>query len=244
MLLYTSYVNEAESRSSSTPDPEYTPRPAWHQLFKTTEGRILLLGIAIAFVGLVVMGLIAFWSPQSSRMIGAMTFSNIVLGRAVSMSIGYAGGYGHAMVISVNIWVETVLVLLFYPVFVFSMRKLVEFPSLKRFLEHTQEAATYHRDKVRRYGIIGLFIFVWFPFWMTGPVVGSAIGYLLGFPAWLTVSVVLTGTYIAMVGWAYLLFGLYTRAAVFGPWAPALIVALIILMIVAGYWLNWRGKSK
>lgn len=237
-------MNEAETRSSSTPDPENTPRPAWHQLFKTTEGRILLLGIAIAFVGLVVMGLIAFWSPQSSRMIGAMTFSNIVLGRAVSMSIGYAGGYGHAMVISVNIWVETVLVLLFYPVFVFSMRKLVEFPSLKRFLERTHETARYHRDKVRRYGIIGLFIFVWFPFWMTGPVVGSAIGYLLGFPAWLTVSVVLTGTYIAMVGWGYLLFGLYNRAAVFGPWAPALIVGLIIIMVVAGYWVNWRGKSK
>ena len=244
MLLYTSSVSEVETMSSTTTGPESTPRPAWRHLFKTTEGRILLLGIAIAFVGLVVMGLVAFWSPQSSRIIGAMTFSNIVFGRAVSMSIGYAAGYGHAIVIAVNIWVETVLVLLFYPVFVFSMRKLVEFPSLKRFLEHTQEAATYQRDKVRRYGIIGLFVFVWFPFWMTGPVIGSAIGYLLGFNSWLTVSVVLAGTYIAMGGWAYLLFNLHSRAAVFAPWAPALIVGLIILMIIAGYWLNRRGKSK
>ena len=190
------------------------------------------------------MGLVAFWSPESSRMIGAMTFSNIIFGRAVAMSIGYAAGYGHAIVIAVNIWVETVLVLLFYPVFVFSMRKLVEFPRLKRILERTHEAAERHRDKVRRYGIIGLFTFVWFPFWMTGPVVGSAIGYLLGFTAWLTISVVLAGTYIAMGGWAYLLFGLHTRAAVFGPWAPALIVVLIILMVVAGYWLNRHGKKK
>ncbi|NNF95923.1 MAG: small multi-drug export protein, partial [Halobacteria archaeon] len=207
-------------------------------MFKTTEGRILLLGIAIALVGLLVMGLIAFWSPQTSRMIGAMTFTNITLGRAVSMSIGYAGGYGHALVVPVNIWVETVLVLLFYPVFVFSMRKLVVLPSLKRFLERTQAAAEHHRDKVRRYGIIGLFAFVWFPFWMTGPVVGSAIGYLLGFPAWLTVSVVLAGTYIAMGGWAYLLFGLHTRATVFGPWAPILVVCLIMLFVLACYWLN------
>jgi len=243
-LLYTSSVNEVEIRPTPTTAPEHPPRPAWRQLFKTTEGRILLLGIATAFVGLIVMGLVAFWSPQSSRMIGAMTFSNIVFGRAVSMSIGYAGGYGHAIVISVNIWVETVLVLLFYPVFVFSMRKLVEFPSLKRFLERTREAAEHHRDKVRRYGIIGLFAFVWFPFWMTGPVVGSAIGYLLGFPTWLTISVVLAGTYIAMGGWAYLLFGLQTRAAVFGPWAPVMIVGLIILMIVAGYWLNRHEKKE
>ena len=243
-LLYTSSVNEVEIRPTPTTAPEHPSRPAWRQLFKTTEGRILLLGIATAFVGLIVMGLVAFWSPQTSRIIGAMTFSNIVFGRAVSMSIGYAGGYGHAIVISVNIWVETIMVLLFYPVFVFSMRKLVEFPSLKRFLERTRKAAEHHRDKVRRYGIIGLFAFVWFPFWMTGPVVGSAIGYLLGFPAWLTLSVVLAGTYIAMGGWAYLLFGLHTRAAVFGPWAPAMIVGLIILMIVAGYWLNRHEKKE
>ena len=233
-----------ENRPEATTVPEDTPRPAWRVLFKTTEGRILLLGIATALVGLIAMGVVAFWSPQTSRMIGAMTFSNIVFGRAVGMSIGYAGGYGHTIVIAVNIWVETVLVLLFYPIFVFSMRKLVEFPSLKRFLERTRKAAERHRDKVRRYGIIGLFAFVWFPFWMTGPVVGSAIGYLLGFPAWLTVTVVLAGTYIAMGGWAYLLFGLQTRAAVFGPWAPALIVGLIILMIVAGYWLNRHGKNE
>ena len=189
------------------------------------------------------MGLFAFWSPETSRMIGAMTFFNIVFGRIVSMSIGYAGGYGHTLVIPVNMWVESVLVLLFYPIFVFSMRKLVVFTKLKRFLERTRTAAEHHHDKVRRYGIVGLFIFVWFPFWMTGPVVGSAIGYLLGFPAWLTISVVLSGTYLAMGGWAYLMFGIHTRAAMFGPWAPALVVILIILFVRAGYWLNRHGKN-
>ena len=203
----------------------------------------MLLGIAVALIGLIIMGLIAFRSPQTSHMIGAMSFFNIIFGRAVSMSIGYAGGYGHTLVVVVNMWVETVLVLLFYPVFVFSMRKLVVFPRLKRFLERTRAAAEHHHDKVRRYGIAGLFIFVWFPFWMTGPVVGSAIGYLLGFPSWLTLSVVLTGTYIAMAGWAYLMFDLHSRAAVFAPWAPALIVGLLILAVLAGYWLNRHGKK-
>ena len=225
------------------PAVERPPRPAWRKLFRTTEGRILLLGIAIALAGLIGMGVVAFWSPQTSEMMGAMSFTNLILGTVVAMSIGYTSGYGHALVIPVNMWVETVVVLLFYPVFVLSMRKLVEFPRLKRFLERTQGAAERHHDKVRRYGIAGLFIFVWFPFWMTGPVVGSVIGYLLGFPAWLTLSVVLAGTFMTMVCWAYLLFGLYTRAADFGPWAPVLIVGLIILIILAVYWLNRRGKN-
>lgn len=225
-------MNQKASKRSS--------RPAWRQLFKTTEGHILLLGIVIALLGLIVMGLFTFWSPQTSRMIGTMSFTNLFFGRAVSISIGYAGGHGHALVVLVNIWMETVLVLLFYPVFVFSMQKLVVFPRLKGFLERTRDAAERHRVKVHRYGIIGLFTFVWFPFWMTGPVVGSAIGYLLGFPAWLTLSVVLTGTYLAMGGWAYALFNLHTRAVAFAPWAPVLIIGLIILFVLAGYWLNRR----
>lgn len=223
-------------------ESSHPSRHTWRPLFRTTEGHILLLGILVAALGLIVMGLFAIWSPHTSRMIGAMSFTNLVFGRAVSISIGYAGGYGHTLVVLVNIWVETVLVLLFYPIFVFSMQKLVVLPRLKHFLERTRAAAERHHVKVRRYGIIGLFVFVWFPFWMTGPVVGSAIGYLLGFPAWLTVSVVLIGTYLAMGGWAYVLYGLHTQAVGLGSWAPALIIGLVMLFVLAGYWLNRRGR--
>ncbi|MEJ2554199.1 MAG: small multi-drug export protein [Gammaproteobacteria bacterium] len=202
-----------------------------------------MLGIGIALLGLIVMGVVAFWSLPASGMIGTMAVTNIIFGRAVSMSIGYADSYGPTIVLAVNMWVETVLVLLFYPVFVFSVRKLVEFPRLKRVLERTQAAAERHHDKVRRYGLVGLFFFVWIPFWMTGPVVGSAIGYLLGFPTWLTLLAVLAGTYAAMVAWAYLLFDIYTRAATFAPWAPIVIIVLIILIIAASNWLNRHGKK-
>ena len=226
------------------PNRESPARPVWRRLFRTPEGHILLLGIAVAIAGLVVMGMLTFWSPETARIFGAMTFFNIVFGRIVSMSIGYAGGFGHELVIPVNMWVETVLVLLFYPVFVFSMRKLVVFRRLKRFLARTRAAAERHHDKVRRYGIAGLFVFVWFPFWMTGPVVGSAIGFLLGFRPWLTISVVLTGTYLAMGGWAYIMFGVHSHAALFGPWAPVLLIVLIILFVLAGYWLNHHGREQ
>jgi uncharacterized membrane protein len=219
-------------------------KPVWRQLFRTAEGRILLLGIAIALAGLITMGVVAFWSPQTSRMMGAMSFADMMFGSIVSMSIGYAAGYGHTLVVPVIMWVESVMVLLFYPLFVFSMRKLVEFPRLKHFLERPQAAAERNHDRVRRYGIAGLFVFVWFPFWMTGPVVGSAIGYLLGLPAGVTLTVVLAGTFVAIGGWAYLLFALYTRAAVFAPWAPILIISLIILVIVAVDLIDRRAKNR
>ena len=235
-------MNELEKRADKLTEDSITK--SWRELLQTSEGRILLLGIALALTGLIIMAVLAFWSPATSQMIGTMTVFNIVFGRAVSMSIGYAGGFGHSLVVPVNMWAETVLVLLFYPIFVFSMNRLVVFPKLKRFLTHAHEAAERHYDKVHRYGIIGLFIFVWFPFWMTGPVIGSAIGYLLGFSSWLTLSVVLIGTYIARAGWAYVMFSINTQAAIFGPWAPAMIIGLLIAFVVAGHLLSRHDKNE
>ncbi len=227
-----------------TPTVERPPKPVWRQLFKTVELHIFLLGIAIAIAGILVMAAVAFWSPETSEIMGAMSFTSLTFGTVVSMSIGYAAGYGHALVIAVNMWMETVVVMLFYPAFVLSVRKLVVFPRLKHFLERTQAAAERHQDTVSRYGIIGLFIFVATPFWMTGPVVGSIIGYMLGFPAWLTLTVVIAGTFMTLLIWAYLLFGLFTRAAEFGPWAAVIIIGLIMLVTSAAYLFERRGRNR
>lgn len=218
-------------------------RMVWSRIFAgSTEGKILLSGVALTILGLVSMLLVAIWDPTMSRIIGVMAFTNISVGRAVSMSIGYASGQGHGLVLAVNMVTETILVLLFYPLFVFSVKKLISLDWIKNLLERTHAAARKHEGKVRKYGIVGLFTFVWFPFWMTGPVVGSAIGYLLGFPAWLTLAAVLAGTYVAMVAWAFFLFDLQKRAAAWGEWAPLVIIGMLIAVVLIGY-LFHRNKE-
>jgi len=47
-----------------------------------------------------------------------------------------------------------------------------------------------------------------------------------------------------MSAWGWLLFDLHTRAAIFGPWAPALIVGIFILIVLASYWLNRSRKAR
>lgn len=218
-------------------------RMVWSRIFTgSTEGKILLSGIVLTGLGLASMLLVAIWDPIMSRIIGVMAFTNIAVGRAVSMSIGYAAGQGHGLVLAVNMVTETILVLLFYPLFVFSVNKLISLEWIKNLLERTHEAAAKHEGKVRKYGIVGLFTFVWFPFWMTGPVVGSAIGYLLGFPAWLTLVAVLAGTYVAMVAWAFFLFDIQKRAAAWGEWAPLVIIGMLVAVVLIGY-LFHRNKE-
>lgn len=162
-----------------------------------------------------------------------MTVSHIFFGRIAGISFGYTMGLGHFPVVSINILIETFLVMLFYPLFVFGLRKLVVFPSLGKLMDRTHRAAETHREKIERYGYIGLFLFVWFPFWMTGPLVGCTIGFILGMNPWTNLSVVLGGTYMAVCTYSLLLKGVYDRVQQWGPWA-AIIILSIIMVIFGG----------
>jgi uncharacterized membrane protein len=218
-------VNEANSKQT-------------HQfketLLTSPEGRILLIGVALAFIYTLWLVIKLFTSPEESQILIGMTAFDILFGRAPAMAFGYELGLGHAMVITVCIIIETILVLIFYPLFVFSWRHLLVIKWLRNMLDRLHKSAETHKDKVQRYGIIGLFVFVWLPFWMTGPVVGCIIGFLLGLKARFNIPVVLAGTYVAIFGWAFFLRRLLDRVASYSSYAPMVIFTLLIVIIILG----------
>jgi hypothetical protein len=93
---------------------------------------------------------------------------------------------------------------------------------------------------VRKFGIAGLFVFVFLPFWMTGPVVGAIIGFLIGLRAWVNMGVVLVATYVAIGVWALLLNELSAWAATVNRFAPYALFLAIVLIAVAMYLLHRR----
>jgi uncharacterized membrane protein len=216
------------------------------RLFATSEIRILAVGLLLAILYAGWMGLGCVGVTQKSQVFMAMTATQVVFGRAAGMSFGYAAGFDQSLVIPAAMVLETILVLLFYPLFVLSWRSLLVIPALKRFMERTHRSAEAHHVTIHRFGIPGLMFFVWFPFWMTGPVVGCAIGFLLGLRSWLTLTVVLSGTYLAIGSWAVILRKIHQRVAAYNPYAPIFLVgiAMVILLMVCGFrMLRRTGRS-
>lgn len=214
----------------------------WRRIFGSLEGLILAIGILSALLGLSLIGVLAIWSPELSGIIGSMVFSNLMLGRSISLLIGYAAGQGHFLVISVNLLTEAILVLLFFPLFVFSLNKLPLFPKLQNLIGRVHRQAEKHQDWVQRYGVIGIFLLVFFPFWMTGPVIGCALGCLIGLRPLVNLITVLSGTFLAMLAWAWVLYSLHTQATLFGSWGLLLLFGVLLAIAVAGYWFNTRRK--
>jgi uncharacterized membrane protein len=146
------------------------------------------------------------------------------------MSFGYASGLDHAHVVPLNILIETIQVLVVYPLFVLSTRQLIRLHALQPFIARIHRAAASRGGMVRKFGIAGLFVFVFAPFWMTGPVVGAIIGFLIGLRPWVNLAVVLGATYVAIGVWALLLNELNIWAATFNRFAPyALFLAIVFI---------------
>lgn len=217
-------------------------RRAW--LLVSAEGQFLIAGVTLAF--LLVLALGVGWHLFPDRFLSylAMTSLTFFIGPATGMAFGYAAGFTHMQVVPLNMLVETIQVLIVYPLFALSWRQLIELRRLKPYVVRMQGAAESHRDKVRKFGIVGLFIFVFVPFWMTGPVVGSIIGFMIGLRPWVNVVVVLFGTYVATVLWALLLNELSAWAATVNRLAPYALVVAIVLLVAAGHlWQRRRAQS-
>lgn len=212
-------------------------------LWTSPEGRLLLIGVVVALAYTIWLVTKVLLAPEESQFLVGMTATTLVFGRAAGLAFGYSVGLTQRVIVPITMTVETFHVLVFYPLFVFSWRHLLVLKPLKNIFERIHEVAEIHKGKIQRYGIIGLFAFVWFPFWMTGPVVGCVIGFLLGLPVWLNMTTVLLGTYVAIVGWAFFLRKVHEKVASYDPYAAMVLVLVLIAVIVVGHVLR-RAPSK
>jgi len=202
-------------------------------LFASTEGR--LLGVGLALTGLMLLAFGIGWHLYPDRILpyAIMTGLNLIIGREAGMSFGYASGFGHARVVPLNILIETIQVLVIYPLFVQSTRHLIKLRTLEPFISRIHRAAESRGGMVRKFGVAGLFVFVFAPFWMTGPVVGAIIGFLIGLRPWVNLAVVLVATYVAIGVWALLLNELNVWAATVNQFAPYALFLAIVLIAAA-----------
>ncbi len=211
-------------------------------LFASTEGRMLGVGLALTGLMLLAFGIGWHLFPDHILPYAIMTGLNLIIGREAGMSFGYASGFGHAQVVPLNMLIETIQVLVIYPLFVQSTRQLIKLRTLEPFITRIHRAAESRGGVVRKFGIAGLFVFVFAPFWMTGPVVGAIIGFLIGLRPWVNLAVVLVATYVAIGVWALLLNELNVWASTVNQYAPYALFVAIVLIAAAMHLLGRRRE--
>lgn len=215
-----------------------TPPPAWRALLARAEGRLLAVGLGLTAVIAAGVGIGLMLAPAATLDPAAVIGLNVVIGRAAGMSFGIARGLAPLELIVLNLAVEAAQVLVVFPLFVLGWQQLIDVRRIAPQLERLRTAAESGQGRVRRFGMLGLFVFVFMPFWMTGPVVGAILGFLLGLRTAVNLAVVLSATALAIVLYARLFEQVDAWTAALHPYAVfAVIVALAALVWLVRRWL-------
>jgi len=205
-----------------------------HLFFKHSESLILSFGLFLLIVFLLLLALSAYFHPDEFNILLSMTASNIIFGRMVGLSIGISSQMDSTVLIAFNLLIESIMVLIFYPLFVLSWKSLhvVSYAPLSDFLKRSQKNAEKYQPLIKKYGILGLIFFVLTPFAMTGPVVGSFVGYLMGLSHLTTLIVVLFSTFIAIILWTYFIKNFEATLIIYSDTLISVFTAATILFLL------------
>jgi len=206
-----------------------------HSFFKHSESRILGFGLFLLIVFLFLLALSAYFHPDEFTILLSMTASNIIFGRMAGLSIGIASQMDTAVLIAFSLLIESIMVLILYPLFVLSWKSLhvVTYAPLNDFLKRSQKSAEKYQPLITKYGILGLVFFVLTPFAMTGPVVGSFVGYLMGLSHLRTLIVVLFSTLIAIILWTYFIKNFEATLIVYSDTLITVLSATAIVLLLS-----------
>ena len=200
--------------------------------FSSPEGKIFLLGMVLFLVYIVsIVTMYIFYADDANPLV-VMSVTNFFFGRAAGISYGYTTELSDIVILLMNMLVEFIMVLIIYPLFVLSWNKSVNIELLKNFFTNVKIQREKYKDYFEKYGKYGLFLFVWFPFWMTGPIIGALIGFLMGIKHYTTIFIVLSGTSLAIVIWTYFLKEVMLVLNQLSQNAPYIVVALIIIVAI------------
>ena len=181
---------------------------------------------------------------QGWRLVVELAF----LGRLLNIADGIGSGFSRVYLLIQSGPQDVILLLLVYPLVVNTYEGAERSGLLRRTIDSVRKIAERHMGFVEPFGAIGLWIFVFFPFWSTGALVGGVVGYLLGIRTWIVFGSVLSGHFLSVVSLIWFFEFTYEAAyalsegtARFVPW---IVLAILLLIMFLSRMFNARRDTR
>jgi len=199
-----------------------------HTLFNTIEGRLLLIGILLSLLLIVLIGFFGFTQIQTAKTLALVFVAHSLGGRAAGIGLCILNGYGALPTIVYNFYIEVLIVCFTYSGFVLSTTNYLKNEWLNKLMDRLAKKALEKKEKIEPFGWIGIFSFVMVPLPVTGPVVGSIIGYMLRLKPSRNFSATFLGTLSAIIVWFYCFDFLEQRFHMIQYLFAAIIIVVLI----------------
>ncbi|OQC06625.1 MAG: putative small multi-drug export protein [Candidatus Hydrogenedentes bacterium ADurb.Bin101] len=166
--------------------------------------------------------------------------SAIFLGRAAAVGSGLEMGFSPIFLFFQTAFADLLITFYVYPIFVRGYRHLTRVPYIGGYLDNLHQVALSYESTMKPYGIVGLMLFVIFPFWSTGALVGAILGFLIGLPVITTLVSVTVGNLIAIGAWVWL----YNWLTEWNRGVAVVVLVLIFAVAIMGIVVGVRNKRR
>ena len=188
--------------------------------------RILVCGAALAVVEGLALALIFASEPRLGLRILSMIGACHVGGRLAFIGAGFEAQLPAPATALIATFHNTVVVLLVYSLWLLLCQRLERFPLLARLRQKVERS----RSLRSRWNLLGIAIFIWVPFPMTGAVVGALLAHFEGYPPRQVLPVALGSMTAGVVSWTLAFEHLYTWLREIGPHVTTTVTLLLIFL--------------
>lgn len=210
----------------------------YRERFDLIEVKILLMGLLLFALASVYYVYLLFTDPGLYHIMSSTAIIHVMGGRALGIATCLSADISPFYTIVYNFFLEIVIVLIAYGMFVLVMRNIIQPKLFHSAVRQAELTAQNQKTKIKKYGAIGLFFFVMFPFFMTGPVIGAIIGYLLNYKARNNFLIVFSGTLCSII--IYTLVGnnimvalnQYIPVDLVKKWGAIIVGILILIFLI------------
>lgn len=215
------------------------------RFLSSVEGSIFIAGNCMVILWLAVIIVLFRIGHHHWLDMLTMAFTQLFGGRAASIAQGTQTDIYPVLIFFLATYVDTMVMFILYPVLVFSYRNFFEKRFFQKRMKPLFDSVQKRVIRYRRHKIIAVYLFVWFPFWMTGVIIGSLLGYLLGLKAWVNMTTCILGTMSASFCWVFFYDKLYTWLGNINKEIPLLLTFIIVIgLIIYSFYTRHRNLTR
>jgi hypothetical protein len=217
------------------------------ELLPATLRRIRLMGHFSLLTTLVVfvIAVVGWGEPYSFTNIGQLIAAHILGGRAGNATLGLDYDIAPAFILFQACMQDFIIMFYAFPLFVTGLSAASNWPIVGTALVGIRNLAERHQERLAPYGLLGLLLFVVFPFWSTGPLVGVLVGYLLRLNVFFAFVAVMIGNVIAMSLWLWALEFVVAELSAVNENLPLLLtIGIVAATVAGGVWHRLKKRDE
>lgn len=223
-------AEEARPEAPS-PDAGRLPPPA------APVRRILAAGLVLLVALVVEVVLLTLWDPGLARAAVAGIAAEVFTGREGGVPVALQGGVPPPLAWQLSVTQDLAAAALTFPLVAVLLRRYHgsrRWPM--RTVRRIERAAMRHHDAIRRWGPVGIFVFMVVPFLVNGPLIAATAGHLAHMPHRRLWSAIVAASMVAAAAWVWFFDATLGAIEEVGGRRATLWFTVAVLSLIVGLW--------